>query len=161
VRLLWRIGIFVVAVGFLVGFILRRTWGSERLPELLLLSFLPWLVHLIYALSYAASSLGALTLGTVLVGLVSVGIAVVLLRVGPRFYRRDARVAAALPLALALLHGILLGFWVALELQAQGVRFNTIPNLYFASGTLFVSAGLLGYAVAPFGDQRSLSKRRR
>lgn len=149
--LLLRFGFFLVLAGFAVGVLLRRTWPG-RLPELIVLAALPWLLHLAYALFLATSSYGAV-LGSVLVGLLDVGLGIVILRAGPRLYRRDRRRAALVPPLLLAGHFLLLSLWALLG----NVSFRTLPNLYAVGATLFVSAGLFSYALAL---PRSLVRRR-
>lgn len=143
-RLLWRFGVFIVLFGFLGGWLLRRTAGPDRLPELLLLSFLPWLLHLGYALVYAAQRLGGVTLGLALTGLASVAVAAILLRFSSRVYRSNLKLAAAVPLTLTFVHLALLGLYQSLA-RVQGPIFGTLGNLYLVAAALFVGAALLGY----------------
>lgn len=149
--LLLRFGFFFVLAGFVGGLLLRRSWPG-RLPEVILISALPWLIHLIYVLFWAVVSYGAV-LSSILVGLLDVGLAVVVLRAGPRLYRLDARRTALLPLLLLAGHFLLLGMWVLLG----EVSFRTLPNLYLVAATLLVAAGLLSYALP---TPRSLVRRR-
>ena len=102
--LLLRFAFFFVLTGFIGGFLLRRTWPG-RLPEAILLAALPWLVHLGYALFWAATTYDAVLSG-ILVGLLDVGLAVATLRTGPRLYRRDSRRAGAAFLAARSLFAV-------------------------------------------------------
>jgi len=149
--LLLRFGFFFVLAGFVAGLLLRRAWPG-RLPEVILISALPWLVHLGYALLWASLTYDA-ALAAVLVGLLDVGVAALVLRAGPRLYRRDARRAALVPLLLLAGHFLLLGTWALLG----EVSFRTLPNLYLVAATLLVSAGLFSYALP---TPRSLVRRR-
>lgn len=149
--LLLRFAFFFVLVGFVLGLLLRRAW-PERLPEVIVLAALPWLVHLGYALFTAFTAYGAV-LGGILVGLLDVGMAVFVLRTGPGLYRRDARRAAFVPILLLLGHFLLLAVWALVG----SVSFRTLPNLYLVAATLLVAAGLLSYALP---TPRSLVRRR-
>lgn len=149
--LLLRFGFFLVLAGFAGGVLLRRSWPG-RLPEAIMLAALPWFIHLGYVLVFAASSYGAV-LGSVLVGLLDVGLGIVILRAGPRLYRHDGRRAALVPLLLLAGHFVLLSLWALLG----DVSFRTLPNLNVVGATLFVAAGLFGYALAL---PRSLVRRR-
>lgn len=149
--LLLRFGFFFVLVGFVAGLLLRRSWPG-RLPEAILLSALPWLVHLGYVLIWASLTYDAV-LAAVLVGFLDVGVAALVLRAGPRLYRQDARRAALVPLLLLAGHFLLLGAWALLG----EVSFRTLPNLYLLAATLLVAAGLLSYALP---TPRSLVRRR-
>ena len=139
--LLLRFGFFFVLAGLVLGLLLRRTY-PERTPEAVVVSALPWAVHLIYALSWAVSVYQAV-LSTIIFGVLDVAVAALIFRLGPRFYRHDRRRAALVPLLLATGHIVVLGLWVLFT----GVSFGTLPNLYFAAATLFVAAGLLTYGV--------------
>ncbi len=149
--LLLRFTFFFVLAGFVGGLLLRRTWPG-RLPEVIVLSALPWLVHLGYVLFLAFSTYDALLIG-VLVGLLDVGLVVVTLRAGPRLYRRDARRAALVPLLVLAVHLLLLGLWALVG----DVSFRTLPNLYYVAATLLVSAGMFSYTLP---TPRSLVRRR-
>ncbi len=149
--LLLRLGFFFVLMGFVGGLLLRRTWPG-RLPEVIVFSALPWLVHLSYVLVRAFTIYDAVLSG-ILIGLLDVGLAATLLRTGPRLYRRDARRAALVPPLLLAGHFLLLGLWALLG----DVSFRTLPNLYFVAATLLVAAGLLSYALP---TPRSLVRRR-
>ncbi len=139
--LLLRFAFFLTLAGFALGLLLRRV-RPERTPEAVALAALPWAVHLIYALVWAVSTYEAV-LGSVLFGLLDVALVAAVLRFGPRVYRRDARRAALVPLALLAGHFLVLGVWALVS----DVSFLTLPNLYFVGATLFVSAGLLSYGV--------------
>lgn len=149
--LLLRFGFFFVLAGFVGGLLLRRAWPG-RLPEVILISALPWLVHLAYVLIWASLTYDAV-LGAVLTGLLDVGVAALVLRAGPRFYRPDARRAALVPFLLLVGHFVLLAVWSLLG----DVSFRTLPNLYLVAATLLVSAGLFSYALP---TPRSLVRRR-
>ena len=139
--LLLRFGFFFILAGFALGLLLRRNY-PERTPEAVLIAALPWAVHLIYALSWAVSTYQAVV-GTVIFGVLDVALAILIFRLGPRFYRNDARRAALVPLFLLIGHSLLLGLWGLFT----EVSFGTLPNLYFAAATLLVSAGLLTYGL--------------
>ena len=139
--LLLRFGFFFSLAGFVLGLLLRRTY-PERTPEAVVVSALPWAVHLIYALSWAVSVYQAVV-STIIFGILELVLASVIFRFGPRLYRRDARRAALLPLLLLAGHTVLLSLWVLFT----DVSFGTLPNLYFVAATLLVSAGLLTYGL--------------
>lgn len=149
--LLLRFGFFFVLAGFVGGLLLRRAWPG-RLPEVIVLSALPWLVHLGYVLFLAFSTYDAVLSG-VLVGLLDVGLVVVTLRAGPRLYRRNAHRAALVPLLVLAVHLLLLGLWALVS----DVSFRTLPNLYYLAATLLVSAGMFSYTLP---TPRSLVRRR-
>jgi len=151
VRLLLRFGLFFALAGFVLGLLLRRWWPG-RLPEVILLAALPWAVHLTYVLVWVFTTTDAV-LGGVVFGLLDVGLIALTLRVGPRFYRRDNRRAALVPVLLLALHLLLLAAWALVG----EVSFRTLPNLYFVAATLLVSAGVLSYALP---TPRSLVRRR-
>ena len=150
-RLLFRFGLFFALAGFVLGLLLRRSWPG-RLPEVILLAALPWLVHLGYVLVWVFTTTDAV-LGGVVFSLLDVGLVALTLRVGPRFYRRDNRRAALVPLLVLTLHLLLLGAWTLLG----DVSFRTLPNLYLVAATLLVSAGVFSYALP---TPRSLVRRR-
>ena len=139
--LLLRFAFFLTLAGFTLGLLLRRV-RPERTPEAVATAALPWAVHLIYALVWAVSIYEAV-LGSVIFGLLDVALGAAVLRFGPRLYRRDARRAALVPLALLAGHFLVLSVWVLFS----DVSFQTLPNFYFIGATLFVSAGLLSYGV--------------
>lgn len=152
--LLLRFGLLFALAGFVLGLVLRRAWPG-RLPEVILLSALPWLVHLSYVLFHSFTTYDAVLSG-VLVGLLDVGLVALTLRAGPRLYRRDSRRAALVPLLVLAVHFLLLGLWALLG----DVSFRTLPNLYFVAATLFVSAGVFSYALPTQGLIRGLVRRR-
>ena len=139
--LLLRFGFFFVLAGLVLGLLLRRVY-PERTPEAVVISALPWAVHLIYALSWAVSVYQTVV-STIIFGVLDVAVAALIFRLGPRFYRRDRRRAALVPLFLLAGHSVILGLWVLFT----KVSFGTLPNLYFVAATLFVSAGLLTYGL--------------
>ncbi len=139
--LLLRFGFFFIVAGLIIGLLVRRSY-PERTPEAVLISGLPWAVHLVYALVWALSTYQAV-LSTIIFGLLDVALAVLIFRFGPRLYRRDTRRAAFVPLLLLAGHILILSVWILLT----EVSFGTLPNLYFVAATLFVSAGLLTYGI--------------
>ncbi len=139
--LLLRFGFFFILAGLALGLLVRRSY-PERTPEAVLIAGVPWAVHLIYALFWAVSVYQAV-FSTIIFGLLDVALAVLIFRFGPRLYRQDARRAAFVPPLLLAGHGLILGVWILLT----EVSFGTLPNLYFAAATLFVSAGLLTYGI--------------
>ena len=142
-RLLLRFGIFALLFGFIAGLIARRALGMQRIPEVLLASLLPWVVHLIYVLRRVIL-LDGFSVGVILVALLSVAAAVGLLLVAPRFYRsRHVRVAAV-PVVLALLHGVILLVWSSTLPFALS---TTLASVAFAWGTLFFSTALWAYTL--------------
>ena len=140
-RLLLRFGFFFIIAGLIVGLLLRRSY-PERTPEAVVVSALPWAVHLIYSLIWAVSVYQAV-LGSVIFGLLDIALAAAVFRFGPRLYRRDTRRAALVPLLLFLSHTVLLSVWALFT----EVSFGTLPNLYLGAATLFTSAGLLTYGI--------------
>lgn len=149
--LLLRFGLFFAIAGFVLGLLLRRSWPG-RLPEVILLAALPWMVHLVYVLVWVFTTYDVVLSG-VLFGLLDVGLVALTLRAGPRLYRRDTRRAALVPLLVLAVHLLLLGAWALLG----DVSFRTLPNLYFVAATLLVSAGVFSYALP---TPRSLVRRR-
>lgn len=149
-RLLLRFGLFFALAGFVLGLLLRRSWPG-RLPEVILLAALPWMVHLVYVLVWVFTTYDVVLSG-VLFGLLDVGLVALTLRAGPRLYRRDTRRAALVPLLVLAVHLLLLGAWALGD-----VSFRTLPNLYFVAATLLVSAGVFSYALP---TPRSLVRRR-
>ena len=139
--LLLRFGFFFILAGFVLGLLLRRAY-PERTPEAVVISAVPWAVHLIYALSWAVSVYQAVV-STIIFGILDIVLAALIFRLGPRLYRFDKRRAALVPLLLLAGHSLVLGLWVLFT----GVSFGTLPNLYFVAATLFVSAGLLTYGL--------------
>ncbi len=139
--LLLRLGFLFILAGFILGLLLRRVY-PEKTPEAVVISALPWAVHLIYALSWAVSVYQAVV-GAVIFGVLDVALAALSFRLGPRFYRHDRRRAGLIPLFLLAGHSLILGIWVLFT----EVSFGTLPNLYFVAATLFVSAGLLTYGL--------------
>ena len=140
-RLLLRFGFFFILAGLALGLLLRRSY-PERTPEAVIIAAVPWAVHLIYALSWAVSVHQAV-LSTIIFGLLDAALAAFIFRLGPRFYRHDARRTALVPLFLLAGHSLSLGVWALFT----DVSFGTLPNLYFVAATLFVSAGLLTYGL--------------
>ena len=112
-RLLLRFGLFFALAGFVLGLLLRRAWPG-RLPEVILLSALPWLAHLVYVLVWVFTTYDVVLSG-VLFGLLDVGLVALTLRAGPRLYRPDTRRAALVPLLVLAVHLLLLGAWDALK----------------------------------------------
>ncbi len=139
--LLLRFGFFFILAGLALGLFSRRGY-PERTPEAVLIAGIPWAIHFVYALVWAVSVHQAV-LSTVIFGILDVALAVLILRFGPRFYRYDARRAAVVPLLLLGEHLFVLVLWTLFT----SVSFGTLPNLYFAAATLFVSAGLLTYGI--------------
>lgn len=139
--LLLRFAFFLSLAGFALGLLLRRL-RPERTPEAVALAALPWAVHLVYALVWAVSRYGAV-LGSVVFGLLDLALGAAVLRFGPRLYRRDARRAALVPLALLANHLLVLSVWALLP----DVSFLPLPVLYFVGATFFVAAGLLSYGI--------------
>lgn len=142
-RLLFRFGIFALLFGFIAGLIARRALGLQRIPEVLLASLLPWFAHLIYVLRRIIL-IDGFSVGVLLVALLSVGIATLLLRTAPRFYRPQHVRVAAVPVVLALLHGIILLIWSSTFPFALS---TTLTSVAFVWGTLFFGAALWAYAL--------------
>ncbi len=138
--LLLRFSIFILIAGLLLGLLLRRA-RPGRLPEAVLVSAAPWLLHFGYALIWAIVSYSAV-LGGVIVGLLELAAAAVIVRFGPRLYRRDNRRAALIPLLLLASHGLLLWLWTLFS----DVSFRVWPVLYLIAGTLLLTAVLFSYA---------------
>ena len=142
-RLLLRFGIFALLFGFIAGLIARRALGLQRIPEVLLASLLPWLLHLIYVLRRVILVNG-FGIGVVLVALLSIAVATSLLRIAPRFYRPQHVRVAAVPVVLAALHGIILLAWSSTLPFALS---TTLASVAFVWGTLFFGAALWAYAL--------------
>ena len=142
-RLLLRFGIFALLFGFIAGLIARRALGMQRIPEVLLASLLPWMVHLIYVLRRVIL-LDGFSVGVVLVALLSIAAAVGLLFVAPRFYRPQHVRVAAVPVVLAALHGVILLAWSSTLPFALS---TTLASVAFAWGTLFFGTALWAYTL--------------
>ena len=157
-RLLFRFGIFALLFGFVAGLIARRALGLQRIPEVLLASLLPWVLHLIYVLRRVILVDG-FSVGVVLVALLSIGVAALLLRLAPRFYRPQHVRVAAVPAMLAALHGVILLVWSSTLPFSPS---TTLASVAFVWGTLFFVTALWTYALpAPkFPNFTDLGRRR-
>lgn len=148
--LLLRFGLVLVVLGLVAGWFLRRA-RPGHVPEAVLVSALPWLLHLGYSLLLGFRGFNPVVTGVV--GVLAVALAGAVLRFGPRFYRRDTRRAALVPLLLLALQFILFGGW---SLVADA-PFRTLPNVYFIGATLFFASALVVYGIPV---SRSLVRRR-
>ncbi len=149
--LLLRFGLVLLVSGLVAGSLVRRA-RPGRVPEAVLVSALPWLVHLGYSLFLAFSTYDAVIV-TLIVSTLDIALVVLILRFGPRFYRRDPRRAALVPLLLWAVQFILFGGW-ALFGEAP---FRTLPNVYLTGATLFFAGALVTYGIPV---SRSLVRRR-
>ncbi len=121
------------------------------MPEAVLVSALPWFFHLIYSMVLAFRSFNPVAASVV--GLIDVALAFVILRFGPRLYRRDTRRAALVPILLLALQFVLFGGWSLFG----DAPFRALPNVYLIGATLFFASGLLVYGIPVV---RSLVRRR-
>lgn len=148
--LLLRFGLVLVILGLVAGWFLRRT-RPGRIPEAVLVSSLPWLLHLVYSLVLAFRVFNPLVAG--IVGVLDLVLAALVLRFGPRLYRRDTRRAALVPLLLLGVQFVLFGGWALLG----DAPFRALPNVYLIGATLFFTAALVTYGIPV---SRSLVRRR-
>lgn len=149
--LLLRFGLVLLVLGLVVGLLVRRA-RPGHLPEVVLASALPWLLHLGYSLFLAFSAHDAVIV-TLIISTLDIALAVLILRVTPRFYRRDTRRAALAPLLLLAGHFALFGGWALFG----DAPFRTLPNVYFIGATLFFAGALVTYGIPV---SRSLVRRR-
>jgi hypothetical protein len=139
-RLLLRIALVWIVLGLLVGVVLRTR--NTRLRPLLVLSFVPWLLHQLYSLVTLEFTLPnpqlILFLGiSLLLTLIAAGLA--------WFYaKRSSPALASLPFLHAVAYSLLL--WTLAEFtQTDGLGLNTISWVVFASSVLFMTSLLFSY----------------
>jgi hypothetical protein len=154
VQLFWRFSVFILIAGFVGGWWLRLRAGGNYLAALVRVIFVPWLLHLLYALAHVVRREGITELW-MLTAILNFAFGASLLVFAGLFYRARPRLAAAVPLTLGLVHLALLGFYQTFSVH--GIVFPTLPNLYFVAATLFAVAGLLGYT---WRAGRGLARRR-
>lgn len=136
---LLRVAVVVVIFGLILGAVFRRA-APERWAQAVLLSLLPWLLHLLYALFHAATVYQSVLPAIVFV-LLDLVLVVIILRVAPRFYRQQSRLLAAVPALVLALHSLLLWLWT----QVAPVSFSLFPNVIYFMATLFAIAALYLY----------------
>ena len=137
--LLVRIAIIWIILGLVIGFILRRQLGAERLGLVYSLSLLPWLGHLAYVVFYTLERSDALGMQLIILAVSSAVLALVSFWSGRRFaWTRPSRLALV-PIGIALLYAVPL-IWFGMALRAQSIGMDSIPAAILVGATLFVSS---------------------
>ena len=157
--LLLRVSLVWMALGFVVGFVLRRQVPG-RFSLLLGVSVLPVLVHVGYIAAYTLSERAAGTLN-VRLG-VFIGLGIVLVALSPltwRYVRERPARAPLVPLALTALYALPL-LWFSSVLRTQRIGLDVIPTVVLVCATLFVSSLLFVYTFG-LSSSKGLARRRR
>ena len=139
-----RIAFGVILLGLIVGLVVRIGFRRDRRQLLLMLSFLPWLLHLLYLLGVVLrrSALApAAVLGFAAVALM-LGVAVLIVVLG---WRGRPMLLALAPLLLAALYLVGPVWWLSGALGRAGSGFDVIPTVIFAAATLFMGSFLSVY----------------
>ncbi len=138
-RLLTRISVFCIAIGLVIGLFLRAR--IKNLIGLIGLSFLPWLVHLIYiALSVLDIPLPQLGLFIGANLLVLLGI----LAVSWSSIKKHRLWLAFLPIVQGFIYSLSL-LWFIRVLALEGLGLNSLSWVAYAGAALVMSGMLLGY----------------
>lgn len=154
--LLLRLAVIWIVLGAVTGLVLRGQF-RERVMIPFALSFLPFAVHLFY-LVYRTG--GAVTQGQLALFIgISLFLAVAVFWVGLRSAERGGNSVVALPALLALVYGAGPLLWYSsLQRQAEwGV--DSIPNVLYVGGTMFVVVMLLVFK-ARFGSGNRVQRPR-
>lgn len=144
--LLFRYSLPLILSGLVVGLILRRVLGRERLRSALLVATaLPILIHA--GLSVAAATNRA-DVGTAaaLFGVLSLALLVAALLLSARLVVRQPIWSFAAPLAATALYLVIRYLVLELPMQAQSARLDLIPTLVLLGTVIFVASALLTYA---------------
>lgn len=144
--LLFRYSLPLILSGLVVGVILRRVLGRERLRgALLVATALPILIHA--GLSVAAATNRAdVGSAAAIFGVLSLALLVVALLLGVRLVGRQPVWAFTVPLATTALYLVVRYLVLELPMQAQSARLDLIPTLVLLGTVIFVAAALLTYA---------------
>ena len=154
-RLLTRIGLFCIIIGLIAGLVLRTR--VKNFYGLVLLSFLPWLIHLVYV-SISVLGIPLLQLGLfVLSNLLILGILIALC--WPALKKRSLW-TAVLPVLQGFIYSLSL-LWFVRVTALDGLGLNSLSWVTYAGAALTMSGLLLGYMFRlPIPKIGSLMKRR-
>lgn len=144
--LLVRIAIVWIILGLIVGFILRRQLGAQRLGLVYSLSLLPWLSHMAYIIFYALERSGDLGTEIIIFAVSSAVLALVGFWSGRRFAWAQPSRLSLVPIGIALIYAVPL-IWFRIALRAQSIGMDAIPTAVLVGATLFVSSVLAVFTV--------------
>jgi hypothetical protein len=154
-RLLTRIGLFCILIGLIAGLILRAK--VKNLFALVLLSFLPWLIHLVYVvisvLGIPLLQLGLFVLSNLLILILLVTLC------WPALKKRNLW-TALLPVLQGFIYSLSL-LWFVRVTALDGLGLNSLSWVTYAGAALAMGGLLLGYMFrVPVPKLGSLMKRR-
>jgi len=137
--ILIRITVIWIILGLIMGFVLRRQLGPQRLGLVYSLSLLPWLGHLAYVIFYTLGHSDTLGMQLIILAVTSAILALVGFWSGRRFAWTQPSSLAFVPIGIALLYAVPL-IWFGMALRAQSIGMDSIPAAILVGATLFVSS---------------------
>ena len=154
-RLLTRIGLFCIIIGLIAGLVLRTR--VKNLYVLVFLSFLPWLIHLVYVsisvLGIPLMQLGMFVLSNLL-------ILIILVVLFWSALKKRSLWTAVLPVLQGFIYSLSL-LWFVRVTALDGLGLNSLSWVTYAGAVLAMSGLLLGYMFrVPMPKLGSLMKRR-
>jgi hypothetical protein len=154
-RLLTRIGLFCFILGLMVGLVLRSRLKNSL--ALVMLSFLPWLIHMLYVV---ISVLGIPLLEVGLFVGINITILLILLALAWRPLKAHRLWVALLPALQGFLYSLSL-LWFIRIIAIEGLGLNSLSWIVYAGSAIAMSGLLLGYLFRiPVPKLGSLMKRR-
>ncbi len=141
-NILFRLAIVWLLMGFALGLVARGLFRDRLKLIPFALTFLPWLIHLLYLIDLFALTISQTQL-MLFVG-VSVAIALLVFWVGFRSIGRRGRSLSLLPILLAVLYNLGPVNWLS-EVVNQSLGLSYVPTLLFIAGTLMVFSLLFSY----------------
>jgi hypothetical protein len=143
-NLLLRLALLWIVLGLVVGIVLRSQFkGRAWIP--FVLSFTPWLVHMLYVIWYTLGNTDLLNTSLLIFVLLSLLVAIGVMWVGYRSLQRNGTTVLLTPILQALIYGLGPLFWFMTVLREQEIAMDSIPAAMFVGGTLFVSSMLLSF----------------
>lgn len=147
--LLFRLSFVWIILGLVLGAVLRVQFrGRALLP--FMLSFVPWLVHVVYVVLYTQRNAVSLQSQLLMFVGVSTFLALGVFWAGFRSVQRGGNSVVYLPALLALFYALPL-FWYSSVLRTENIGMDSIPVIMFVGGIMFVVSMMIAFRVGASG----------
>jgi hypothetical protein len=144
--LIFRYSLPLIVTGLIVGVVLRRLLGRQRLAATLIaVTALPILIHAGIGVA-TATSLADVGRAAAVFGVLTLLLLIAVLWLGVRMVATRPILAFAVPLVATTVYLLLRYLALVLPLQGQSARLSLIPTLVLLGSVIFVASALLTYA---------------
>jgi hypothetical protein len=138
-RLLTRIALFCIILGMILGFLLRTRVKNHL--GLLAISFLPWLIHLLY-ITLSVLKVPALQITLFVAGNMLVLLSIV--AISWHYVKQHSLWTSLLPTLQGFIYSLSL-LWFVRVIALDGLGLNSLSWVTYAGATLVMSGLLWGY----------------